>query len=109
MFTFGFFTTNIPYILIALSSLFYFVTTMVDKDLADKWFSVEGGIEVQADDAFATVDDCADYCMVACLEPLQEQYKAFAVRQSLIPIGQPQAVVVAREPSQPSLPRPPTA
>lgn len=62
MFTFGFFTTNLPYLFLGFGYLFYFVTATVNQEVADKWFAPnDQTIEISEADQDLHAQGCFDY------------------------------------------------
>ena len=107
MFTFGFLTTSTPYLLLGLGYLFYFVTAMVDQDLADKWFFIVAPIEVCSDDHLVEQEDCIDYYNVADNLPQHPVYIPAFASTPIAPTGEPQVAFIAISLAAPSLSRPP--
>ncbi len=108
MFTFGFFTTNIPYVLLLLGYFFYFITAIVDKDLADKWFSTESAIALSSDGGLVELEDYVDFYDVVYVEPTDNS--CIFSFPSILPVilEQPHAAVMGKVSYPPTFTRPPT-
>jgi len=108
MFTFGFFTTSIPYLLLAISSLFYFITLQVDKELADKWFSPYGSTEVvSVHEVSSQLHNSIDFEQEAEVQASEALSYPLVLVETTPSLVHPQAHFSSQHFFTPFLPRPP--